>query len=83
MSNGAIFAEMKSCLEKANAEKESIPDDVLFRMMLSGMIQLYEEVEKLKPALMTYKILVYVVSGAITIILSALITGKMHISVVP
>lgn len=90
MSNGDVFKTMQSCI----ASGQKIPRATLDQLLLTGMIELYNKqqayqesidgkLEKLRPALTTYKVLVYLVSGATLAIIGAFVTGKMQLTIIP
>lgn len=90
MGNGDIFKTMQDCI----ASGQKIPRATLDQFLLTGMVELYnkqakyqetidEKFEKLRPAMTTYKVLVWVVSGMATVIIGALLTGKMQLTIVP
>jgi cytochrome c-type biogenesis protein CcmH/NrfF len=76
MANGELIEEMRKIVSD---DKAAVSQAACNRMVLAAIVQLYDKVEKLQPALNTYKILVWVVAAIATATIGGLVTGKLAV----
>mgnify|MGYP001321697937 CR=1 FL=1 len=74
MPNGKKMIEEVRCIV---ADDIKVPAKVLNRMILVSLVELYDKVDELQPALRTNRILTWVLGAATVSLLGALFSGKL------